>query len=108
METTDNSFERNVRNFILNHIEDEITLYDFMYGYEMFQDFSAFSCNECLKSALAKILVETKIIETKELYKIDLYKINQELLNSIDLFKLKLDRCSTRSWAFFNLKFIEK
>lgn len=93
----ENIFERKVRDFIKTYIVDEMSLQDYMYGYEMFNSFNDSSDNELLKSALAKILVETKIIVTEELHQIDLYNLNQRLLKYIDSSELELTLHSTTS-----------
>lgn len=93
----ENIFERKVRDFIKTYIVDEMSLQDYMYGYEMFNSFNDSSDNELLKSALAKILVETKIIETEELHQIDLYNLNQRLLKYIDSSESELTLHSTTS-----------
>lgn len=92
-----NIFEKNVRDFIKTYIMDDMLLQDYMYGYEMFNNFDNFSDNTLLKNALAKILVETKIIETEEIYQIDLYSLNQKLLKYIDSSELELTLHSTTS-----------
>lgn len=60
METKE-EFENKVRRFILLYAIKNLNVKEYLHGYQMFENFNDFSNNIRLKSALAKILIETQI-----------------------------------------------